>query len=177
MVGVDDEIPCSAGAKNQGAARVVRRRKGGLPPLSHSGAKLHIGKDRHGGLRTTPLPPDPRTRTICRRPPQFGGLWALPILLLSVAGAVAQMPPPMPAPQRPIFNPSSPLVLPQAAPVPVSPTTPGTLPGSVPASSANVSAPYSIIREERNARSDLRHRHRVGRRHAAMKHAGPRRKR
>jgi len=123
------------------------------------------------------LPSEPGTQANLAWPLQFARLWALSILLLSVAGASAQMPPPMPAPPTPNFNPSNPLVLPQAPPVPVSPTTRGTLPGSVPASSANVSAPYSIISEERHARSDLRHRHRVARRHAAIKHAGPARRR
>jgi hypothetical protein len=103
----------------------------------------------------------------------------LPILLLSVAvaEAIAQVPPRMPSPPTPNFNPSSPLVVPQAPEVPVSPATPGTLPGSVPGSGANASAPYSIISEEGHPRHDLRHRHYLVRRHAAMKRALPPRKR
>jgi hypothetical protein len=120
---------------------------------------------------------EPGTQSTFARLPQLGGRWVLPILLLSVAGAVAQIPPPLAPLQTPNFNPSNPLVVPQAPPVPVSPTTPSTLPGSLPGSSANVAAPYSIMREERQARPELRHRHRVVRRHAAMKHAGPPRKR
>jgi hypothetical protein len=140
------------------------------PPLSRCGAKLHIHKGGRGGLRTTALL-EQRTQSTFARPPQFGGRWVLPILLLSVAGAVAQIPPPLAPLQTPNFNPSSPLVVPQPAPVPVSPGTLSTLPGSVPESSANVAAPYSIMREERQARPQLRHRHRVVRRHAGVKHA------
>jgi len=75
------------------------------------------------------------------------------------------VPPRLPPPPTPNFNPSSPLVVPQAPPVPVSPATPGTLPGSTP-SDANVSGPYSIMAPEpregkpaRHQRRDLVHRH------------------
>jgi hypothetical protein len=47
-------------------------------------------------------------------------LSALMVLLLSLAAAVAQVPPPVPLP-TPQFNPSTPLVIPSAPEVPVSP--------------------------------------------------------
>ena len=51
------------------------------------------------------------------------------VLLLFVTSAIAQIPPAPYIPPAPILNPSSPLVLPQAPPIPVSPA-PGFYPGS-----------------------------------------------
>jgi hypothetical protein len=51
------------------------------------------------------------------------------VLLLFVTRAIAQIPPAPYTPPAPILNPSSPLVLPQAPPTPVSPA-PGFYPGS-----------------------------------------------
>jgi hypothetical protein len=53
---------------------------------------------------------------------------------VAIKHARAQAPPPWiygaPPPQQPTFNPSSPLTVPQAPPIPLSPQTPSALPGS-----------------------------------------------
>ncbi len=53
---------------------------------------------------------------------------------IAIGHAQAQAPPPwvytVPAPQQPIFNPSSPYTVPQPRYTPISPATPGTLPGA-----------------------------------------------
>jgi hypothetical protein len=51
----------------------------------------------------------------------------LAVLLLSVTGAAAQIPPSTYTPPAPNLNPSSPLVLPQQNEVPVSPASPGSV--------------------------------------------------
>jgi len=99
-----------------------------------------------------------------------GGLLALTILVVPVAGAFAQLPPRLPPPPTPNFNPSTPYVVPQAPPVPVSPATPGTLPASRP-SDVTVTGPYSIMAPEPRVGKPVRHRHAVHR-HSAAKHHG-----
>jgi hypothetical protein len=99
-----------------------------------------------------------------------GGFLAVTILVVPVAGAVAQLPPRLPAPPTPNFNPSTPYVVPQAPPVPVSPATPGTLPGSRP-SDVNVSGPYSIMAPEPRVGKPVGHRH-AAHHHSAVKHHG-----
>jgi hypothetical protein len=51
------------------------------------------------------------------------------VLLLFVTSAIAQIPPAPYIPPAPILNPSSPFVVPQAPPIPISPA-PGFYPGS-----------------------------------------------
>jgi hypothetical protein len=112
---------------------------------------------------------EPRTERHFTVKPRLGGLFALPILLLFAAGAAAQLPPRLPPPPTPNFNPSSPLVVPQAPEVPVSPVAPGISPGSAPASGANTLTP-SIIAEpagkfDRGPRHYVVHHHRSVMRH------------
>jgi hypothetical protein len=93
-------------------------------------------------------------------------LLALTIPLLSVAGAAAQVPPPVPVP-TPQFNPSTPLVIPAAPEVPVSPgygngiVAPGTGIGGLPDSS------YSIIAPETAEKPPVKQKHR---RHSTVHH-------
>jgi hypothetical protein len=115
---------------------------------------------------------NPGTEAHFARPLVRRGPCALAILALLAASAMAQVPPRLAPPPTPNFNPSSPLVVPQAPPVPVSPVTPGTLPGSTP-SDVNVSGPYSIMAAEPRERKPVRHQHRHSvHRHPAAKHGG-----
>jgi hypothetical protein len=115
------------------------------------------------------------TGTYFALPAARRGLLALPILAALGAAAFAQLPPRLPPPPTPNFNPSTPYVVPQAPPVPVSPATPGTLPGSTP-SDVNVTGPYSIMAPEPRAGKPVRHRHAVHHHSAAKYHgAKPRR--
>jgi hypothetical protein len=100
---------------------------------------------------------EPRTGTHFSLSLRLGGLFALAIALLFAASAAAQLPPRLPPPPTPNFNPSSPLVVPQAPEVPVSPVTPGIVPGSARSSGANTLAP-SIIAEPAG-KFDWRRRH------------------
>jgi hypothetical protein len=114
--------------------------------------------------RTTLLRPNPGTGTHFALPLARGRLFGRATLALLAAAAqvaavqvaVAQVPPRLPPAPTPNFNPSSPLVVPQAPPVPVSPVTPGTLPESMP-SDANVSGSYSIMAPEQRAGKAARH--------------------
>jgi hypothetical protein len=111
----------------------------------------------------------PRTETRFALKPRRAGLVALPILLLFAASAVAQLPPRLPPPPTPTFNPSSPLVLPQAPEVPVSPVAPGIVPGSAPGSGANTLAP-SIIAEPAGKFDRRRQHHGVHHHHSGARH-------
>jgi len=102
-------------------------------------------------------------------------LSTLAILASLGAGAFAQLPPRLPPPPTPNFNPSTPYVVPQAPPVPVSPATPGTLPASRP-SDVTVTGPYSIMAPEPRVGKPVRHRHAVHR-YSAAKHHGTKPKR
>jgi hypothetical protein len=102
--------------------------------------------------------------------------FALTVLLLSLAAAVAQVPPPVPRP-TPQFNPSTPLVIPSGPEVPVSPGygnsiggsgaaisgLPGPLIGTLPNSSYSIIAPGNTddapIRHERKRHVAVRHPH------------------
>jgi hypothetical protein len=80
---------------------------------------------------------------------------AVAAVLSSAADVRAQLPPPQPPPQAPIFNPSSPLVVPQAPEVPVSPGM-----GGGARSSPGVSgAPSDIIAAEPGGGVKKAHRH------------------
>jgi hypothetical protein len=68
-------------------------------------------------------------------------VYASAALLASTIAAAAQLPPSMPSAPAPIFNPSGPSVVPQAAPVPVSPATPGPPSGSNLAGTSQVANP------------------------------------
>jgi hypothetical protein len=72
-------------------------------------------------------------------------------LLLFVTGALAQIPPRPYIPPAPILNPSSPYVLPQAPPVPVSPA-PGFSPGSNLAGTNQVVNPPQSVFHARHKR-------------------------
>jgi hypothetical protein len=102
-------------------------------------------------------------------------LVALTVLLMSLAAAVAQVPPPVPVP-TPQFNPSTPLVIPSAPEVPVSPgygngiggsgaATIGTLPES--SISALPNSSYSIIAPNNTDDAPIRHKRK---RHVAVRH-------
>ena len=100
---------------------------------------------------------------------------AVTALLLSVTAAVAQVPPPVPVP-TPQFNPSTPLVIPSAPEVPVSPgygngiggsgagvyQRPNSSIGALPNSS------YSIIAPDRGESAPIRHKHKH---HATVRNA------
>jgi hypothetical protein len=111
----------------------------------------------------------PRPETHFAVKPRSGGLFALPILLLFAASAAAQLPPRLPPPPTPTFNPSSPLVLPQAPEVPVSPVAPAIVPGSAPGSGANTLAP-SIIAEPAGKFDQRRRHHGVRHHHSVARH-------
>ena len=93
-------------------------------------------------------------------------LFALTMPLLLAVSASAQVPPPVPVP-RPQFNPSTPLVIPSAPEVPVSPgfgngiVAPGTGIGGLPDSS------YSIIAPETAEKPPVKHKHKH---HPAVHH-------
>jgi hypothetical protein len=110
---------------------------------------------------------NPRTETHFSLSLRLGGLFALPILLLFAASAIAQVPPRLPPPPTPTFNPSSPLVVPQAPEVPVSPVAPGIVPGSAPGSGTHTLTP-SIIAEP-TGKFDRRRRHGVYRHHSGAR--------
>jgi hypothetical protein len=101
-------------------------------------------------------------------------LVALTIPLLSVAGAVAQVPPPVPVP-TPQFNPSTPLVIPSAPEVPVSPGYgngiggSGAAIGGLPNSSIGAlpNSSYSIIAPGNTDDAPIRHKRK---RHVAVRH-------
>jgi hypothetical protein len=101
-------------------------------------------------------------------------LFSLIVLLLSVAGAIAQVPPPVPVPV-PQFNPSTPLVIPAAPEVPVSPGYGNGIGGSgagiggLPDSSIGAlpDSSYSIIAPGNADDAPIRHRHK---RHVAVRH-------
>jgi hypothetical protein len=89
--------------------------------------------------------------------------FALTVLLLSVARAPAQAPPPVPMP-TPHFNESSPLVLPQAPEVPVSPGTPSGLGSTATVPSIAISSDAVPRHVERKKARGVRHRrHRYSR--------------
>jgi hypothetical protein len=111
----------------------------------------------------------PRTGTHFAFKLRLRGLFALPILLLFAASAVAQLPPRLPPPPTPTFNPSSPLVVPQAPEVPVSPVAPGIVPGSAPGTGADILAP-SIIAEPGRKFDRHRQHHGMHHRHSVMRH-------
>ena len=74
-------------------------------------------------------------------------------LLLSAAAAAAQVPTPIAPPPAPILNPSGPVTVPQALPVPVSPVTPGSAPGSnLAGTSQVVNPPQSVFHHQRRHR-------------------------
>jgi hypothetical protein len=112
---------------------------------------------------------EPKTGTHFSLSLRLGGLFALPIVLLFAASAVAQLPPRLPPPPTPNFNPSSPLVVPQAPEVPVSPVAPGTSPGSGLGSGADILAP-SIIAEPEGRFDRRRRHHGVHRHHSIGRH-------
>ncbi len=100
---------------------------------------------------------------------------ALTVLLLSVAVAAAQVPPPF-SPPTPQFNPSTPLVIPSAPEVPVSPEYgngiggSGAAIGELPDSSIGAlpASPYSIIAPGNTDDAPVRHKRK---RHAAVHHS------
>jgi hypothetical protein len=112
---------------------------------------------------------NPRTETHFSLSLRPGGLSALPILLLFAASAAAQLPPRLPPPPTPTFNPSSPLVVPQAPEVPVSPVAPGIVPGSAPSSGASTLTP-SIIAEPAGKFDRRRRHHVVHHHHSVVRH-------
>jgi hypothetical protein len=77
------------------------------------------------------------------------------VLLMFVTCAIAQIPPAPYTPPAPILNPSSPLVLPQARPTPVS-SAPGFHPGSNLAGTNQVVNPSRGVFHSRHSR---RHHH------------------
>lgn len=93
-------------------------------------------------------------------------LLTLTIPLLSVVGAAAQVPPPVPVP-TPQFNPSTPLIVPTAPEVPVSPgfgsgtIAPGTGIGGLPDSSYSIIAPETAekppVKQKHKRRSTVHH--------------------
>ncbi len=102
-------------------------------------------------------------------------LVALTIPPLSIAAAVAQVPPPVPVP-TPQFNPSTPLVIPSAPEVPVSPGYGNGIGGSGPATGglpnwsigALPNSSYSIIAPGNTDDAPIRHKRK---RHVAVRHS------
>jgi hypothetical protein len=99
-------------------------------------------------------------------PHRFGPPTALTLIMVLTAvlsfaaGVRAQVPPPPPPPQTPHFNPSSPLVVPQAPEVPVSPG----MSGGARSSQGVSGVPAGIIAAERGHDVKKAHRHRPQRR-------------
>jgi hypothetical protein len=72
-------------------------------------------------------------------------------LLLSLTAAVAQLPPPMPAPMVPTPNPSSSLVLPPVHEAPVSPAPHGgSLPGASGGPGSNLAGTNEVVNPPRS---------------------------
>jgi hypothetical protein len=81
------------------------------------------------------------------------------VLLLFVTSAIAQIPPTPYIPPAPILNPSSPYVVPQARPVPVSPAS-GFSPGSYLAGTNQVvNPPRSVFHARHKRRHHVRTAH------------------
>ena len=78
------------------------------------------------------------------------------VFSLFVTCAIAQIPPAPYTPPAPILNPSSPLVLPQAPPIPVSPA-PGFYPGSNLAGTNQVVNPSRGVFNSRHSQRHHRH--------------------
>jgi len=78
------------------------------------------------------------------------------VFSLFVTCAIAQIPPAPYTPPAPILNPSSPLVLPQAPPTPVSPA-PGFYPGSNLAGTNQVVNPSRGVFNSRHSQRHHRH--------------------
>jgi hypothetical protein len=101
-------------------------------------------------------------------------LFAPTLLLFSIAAVSAQVPPPVPVP-TPHFNPSTPLVIPSAPEVPVSPgygngiggsaAGPGRLPDSSVGALPNSS--YTIIAPDNDGKAPVRHKRKH---HIAVRH-------
>ena len=91
-------------------------------------------------------------------------LFASAVLLLAVPAATAQAPPPVPK-LVPQFNPSSPLIIPQAPEVPVSPGFGNGIGGSRPAIGGLPDSSYSIMVRETPDKIAVKHRHK---RHIAV---------
>jgi len=93
-------------------------------------------------------------------------LFALTMPLLSAVGAVAQVPPPVPVP-KPQFNPSTPLVIPAAPEVPVSPGYGNGIGAPGLGNSALPDSSYSIIAPETAEKPLVKQKHKH---HPAVHH-------